>query len=91
MLPFVIVGAPLAILVLIAAFVWLVVDDWGQAKQPRYHVEPPIPGVQCPSCHHHQARKITAGNKVAAGAGFGIIASGYVAKTFKCGNCSYTW
>lgn len=45
----------------------------------------------CPTCGSTDIEKIRMGNKVGAGAIFGLFALGHINKTFKCNNCGYKW
>ncbi|MCL2002817.1 MAG: hypothetical protein FWG72_02295 [Oscillospiraceae bacterium] len=55
-------------------------------------VKKDIAGVaKCPTCSSTKLKQIGAANKVGAAALFGVLTVSHVGKTFKCGDCGYSW
>lgn len=47
--------------------------------------------VRCPTCGSINVKKINTMKKAGAIGLFNIFSAGYIAKTFECKNCHYTW
>jgi hypothetical protein len=47
--------------------------------------------VRCPSCRSRWVWRISGGEKVGEAMVFGVYSIGRIAKTFRCGQCTYTW
>ena len=67
--------------------IWFLVRR-SQVKKERTRM---APAVHCPTCGSGNVQRIGNGKKAAAGLSFGVLAAGYVTKTFKCGACRASW
>jgi transposase-like protein len=46
-----------------------------------------VDDVVCPHCGHHEAQRITAGQRVSSGVAGGLIFSRAARASFRCGHC----
>ena len=66
-------------------------EDAARAERKRRAKMAPYNHIACPTCGRSEVEKISIAKKGAAGVAVGVLAAGYVAKTFKCRACNFTW